>query len=121
MDVLELATSALLRVQPTRLRNPRLAVQYAERLVALDRRRTPQYFALLAQAWQQAAEPARAIKAAREGLALLPSPSPSLPVTRTRRILELEAQRPMQASSPASSSCVEVRRRLTETLIAFTA
>ena len=92
IDVLELATSALLRIQPEKLRNPPLAVQYAEHLVALDHRRTPQYLALLAQAWRQDGQPAKAIAAAKEGLALLPEPVPGAPATRTRKMLEIQSR-----------------------------
>jgi predicted Zn-dependent protease len=92
MDVLELATSAFIKVQPASLRNPQAAVEYAERLVALDHRRTPQYLALLAQAYRQDGQEARAVAAAKEGLALLPEPAAGAPVTRTRKLLEIALQ-----------------------------
>lgn len=92
IDVLELATSALLKVMPANLRNPQAAVQYAERLVALDHRRTPQYLALLAQAYRQDGQEAKAVAAAKEGLALLPEPAASAPVTRTRKLLEIASR-----------------------------
>jgi len=90
MDVLELATSASLRVLPMHLRNPQAAIQYAERLVALDHRRTPGYLALLAQAYRQGGQPTKASTVANEGLALLPGPGAI--ATRTRKILEVETQ-----------------------------
>jgi hypothetical protein len=43
MNVLDLATSAMLIVLPAQVRNPEMTIQYAERLVALDHRRTPEY------------------------------------------------------------------------------
>jgi eukaryotic-like serine/threonine-protein kinase len=92
MDVLELATSAALRVLPMHLRNPQATLQYAERLVALDHRRTPGYLALLAQAYRQAGEQAKASAVASEGLALLPESAPGAPATRTRKILEVETR-----------------------------
>jgi eukaryotic-like serine/threonine-protein kinase len=92
IDVLELATSALLKVRPANLHNPQAAVQYAERLVALDHRRTPQYLALLARAWREDGQPEKAAAAANEGLALLPEPAPGAPVTRTRKLLEIESR-----------------------------
>jgi hypothetical protein len=92
IDVLELATSALLKVQPANLRNPQAAVEYGERLVAVDHRRTPQYLALLAQAYHQDGQEAKAVTAAKDGLALLPEPAPGAPVTRTRRILEIASR-----------------------------
>jgi tetratricopeptide (TPR) repeat protein len=92
MDVLELATSASLRVLPIHLRNQQATIQYAERLVALDHRRTPGYLALLAQAYRQGGQPVKAIAVANEGLALLPESQPGAPATRTRKILEVETQ-----------------------------
>jgi hypothetical protein len=68
IDVLELATSALLQVRPQNLRNPRAAVQFSERLVALDHRRTPQSLALLAQAYRQDGQAAKAVAARAKGL-----------------------------------------------------
>jgi tetratricopeptide (TPR) repeat protein len=92
MDVLELAASASLRVLPANLRNPQATVQFAERLVTLDHRRTPGYLALLAQAYRQNGQPEKAIAAANEGLALLPQSAPGLQNTRTKVILEAESQ-----------------------------
>jgi tetratricopeptide (TPR) repeat protein len=92
IDVLELATSALLKVQPKNLRNPQAAVQYAERLGALDHRRTPHYLALLARAWRENGQPEKSGAAAKEGLALLPEPAPGAPVTRTQKLLEIESR-----------------------------
>jgi eukaryotic-like serine/threonine-protein kinase len=99
IDVLELATSALLEVLPVSLRNSREAVHYAGRLVALDHRRTPQYLAMLAQAYRQDGQPAQAVSAANEGLARLPELAPGAPVTRTRKILEFESRFPVFRSS----------------------
>jgi tetratricopeptide (TPR) repeat protein len=92
MDVLELATSASLRVLPTHLRNPQATIQYAERLVALDHRRTPGYLALLAQAYRQGGQQAKASAVANEGLALLTQPAPGGLATRTRKLLEVETR-----------------------------
>jgi tetratricopeptide (TPR) repeat protein len=89
MDELELATTAMLRVLPQRLRNPRQTVQCAERLVALDHRRTPGFLVLLAQAYGQDGQPDKAAGAAKEGLSLLPPQSPTAAVTRTRQLLDL--------------------------------
>ena len=88
IDVLELATSALSTIQPESLRNPPLTVKFAERLVALDHRRTPGYLALLSRAYRQDGQLEKARAAASEGLALLPPPSPAVPATRTRKLLE---------------------------------
>jgi tetratricopeptide (TPR) repeat protein len=72
------------------LRNPRAAILYAQRLVDLDHRRTPQYWALLAQAYRLDGQLAKAVADANEGLALFPDLAPGAPVTRTRTILESE-------------------------------
>lgn len=99
MDVLELATSAALRVLPQPLRNPKATIQCAERLVAMDHRRTPSYLALLAQAYRQDGQQANASTVAIEGLALLPYPAPGAIATRTRKMLEIET-RPRTSSRP---------------------
>jgi tetratricopeptide (TPR) repeat protein len=99
IDVLELATSALLTVLPAHLRNPQAVVQYAERLVALDHRRTPHYLALLAQAYRQDGQQQKARATAKEALALLPEPSPGVPPTRTRKQLEIESRPGIQGHS----------------------
>jgi tetratricopeptide (TPR) repeat protein len=74
------------------LRNPRAAILYAQRLVALDHRRTPKYWALLAQAYRLDGQLAKAVAAANGGLALLPELAPGAPVTRTRGILEIKTR-----------------------------
>jgi len=92
MDVLELATSAALRVLPQHLRNPKATIQFAERLVAIDHRRTPGYLALLAQAYRQDGQQEKASAVATEGLALLPEPAPGAIPTRTGKMLEIETR-----------------------------
>jgi serine/threonine protein kinase len=92
MDVLELAVSASLRVLPTSLRNSQSTVQFAERLVTLDHRRTPGYLALLSQAYDQSGQLEKAKAAATEGLALIAQPAPGVQATRTKLILEAESR-----------------------------
>ncbi len=94
MDELELATSALLRVLPSNLRDPHITVQYAERLVAADHRRTPGFLALLALAYSQDHQQEKAATAAAEGIALLPPSATAAAATRTRRILESLSKAP---------------------------
>jgi non-specific serine/threonine protein kinase/serine/threonine-protein kinase len=86
-------TQGLLTVEPASLRNPALATKYAERLVTLDHRLTPDYLLLLSQAYAAERRESEARAAAREGLLLLPPPPPNgEPLSRTRRLLELEAK-----------------------------
>jgi hypothetical protein len=91
-EVLENVTSAMLQILPIRLRDPHLAVQYAERLVALDHRRNPNFLLMLAQACHQDGQLERARATAAEGLALLPPVPPGGTIVRARKLLELEAQ-----------------------------
>jgi hypothetical protein len=92
MNLLDLATSAMLIVLPARVRNPEMTVQYAERLVALDHRRTPEYPFFLAQAYSANGQEGQAVATSKEGLALLPAPQPGAPITRARRLLEFETR-----------------------------
>jgi serine/threonine protein kinase len=87
---LDNATAALLTVRPARLRDPELAVQFAERLVAQTHRRKPSFLLTLAQAHHAAGNLGKARATAREGLALLPPPQPGTIKPRLRRLLELE-------------------------------
>lgn len=92
VDELDLATSASLSVLPTKLRNPEITTRYAERLVNLDHHRNPNFLLTLAQACRAQEQSSKAMEVAREGLALLPAAKPGLPMTRTRKLLEMEAR-----------------------------
>jgi non-specific serine/threonine protein kinase/serine/threonine-protein kinase len=81
---------ALLIVKPPRLRDNQLTVQSAEQLVALDHRTTPESLLWLAQAYHAAAQIEKGNAAAKEGLALLAVPQPGDPITRPRKLLEIE-------------------------------
>jgi eukaryotic-like serine/threonine-protein kinase len=98
LEDLSYLTWAMLRVQPATLRNPKLAIQYTERLAALDHRTTPDYLLSLAQAYRQDGQIQHARTTATEGLALLPPAPPGGTVVRARKLLEMEArsQRPSQ-------------------------
>ena len=100
IDELELATSASLTILPSKLRDPTNTIKYAERLVALDHRRNPNFLLLLAQAYRAHGLIPNSVDTADEGLKLLPPLSPGAPVTRTRRLLEIEAQ--YQSSEPSA-------------------
>jgi tetratricopeptide (TPR) repeat protein len=86
-------TQALLTVEPASLRNPALATHYAERLVNLDHRETPDYLLLLSQAYAAQRRRSEARAVAREGLLLLaPPPTKEEPPSRSRKLIELEAK-----------------------------
>lgn len=92
LEDLTYLVQVMLTVQPSKLRDPRLTVQSAERLVALDHRTTPEFLLWLAQAYRAAGQHEHANAAAREGLALLAPPRPGEPITRPRKLLEMEAR-----------------------------
>jgi hypothetical protein len=58
---------------PVELRDTRLAVECAQRMVELSHHRRPGYLLSLACAYRSAGQPAKARATAAEGLALLPS------------------------------------------------
>jgi eukaryotic-like serine/threonine-protein kinase len=97
LEDLSYLTWAMLRVQPANLRNPELAIQYTERLAALDHRTTPDYLLSLAQAYRQDGQIERAQATAAEGLALLPAVRRGGTIVHVRKLLELETQ-PRQPS-----------------------
>jgi hypothetical protein len=90
--ILSLAANDLLKAEPASLRDPRLAVSYAERAVELSQRRLPSRLLILAQAYRAAGQPAKSQAAAKEGLALLPASQPGSVKSRTRKLLEIQAQ-----------------------------
>jgi tetratricopeptide (TPR) repeat protein len=92
IDVLDVAVASSLEVLPQSLRNSKATVSNAERLVALEHRKNPDDILLLAQAYRADGQFDKAVGAAKEGLALLPQPAPGAQPTRTRKLLELEAQ-----------------------------
>ena len=90
--VLDAALHAILKVEPASLRDPRLAVEWAERGVALSHRKAPKWLLSLAQAYRAAGQTDKARAAAREGLALLPVLLPGAAKPRIRRLLEIESR-----------------------------
>ena len=91
LEDLTYITLAMLRL-PVNLRNPKLTIQYTERLAALDHRKTPDYLLALAQAYDQDNQPERARATATEALALLPPVPPGGTIVRARKLLEQEIQ-----------------------------
>lgn len=87
-EVLYRAASVMTSVLPTRLRDSKLAVQYAERLAALSRRQNPNSLLLLAQAYLQDGQVAKADQTAREGVSRLAPQRPGTPAERCRVLLE---------------------------------
>ena len=92
IPTLDHAASALLSVQPARLRDPRLSRQLAEQLVTLTHHRKPSFLLLLAQASQAAGRLELAQAAAREGLSLLAPSLPGAVKPRLRKLLEDQAE-----------------------------
>jgi eukaryotic-like serine/threonine-protein kinase len=89
---LDLAVSSTLAVEPGSLRDPKAAVVWAERGVALSHRRTPEWLLLLAQAYHTAGEIEKGRRTAAEGLALLPTLQPGAAKPRIRKLLEMEVR-----------------------------
>jgi hypothetical protein len=71
---------------PERLRDPPLAVEYAQRMVDMSHHRKPGFLLTLARAYRAAEQPEKARAAAAEGLALLPATARS----RVRKQLQAE-------------------------------
>ena len=90
--MLDFAVAALLTVKPATLRDPKLAIECAEREALLTKRKQPSALLSVAQAYRSAGLNKQARTAAHEGLALLPSVSASAPIPRTRKLLELETE-----------------------------
>lgn len=70
---LDQVATGLANVVPVELRDTRLAVECAQRMVELSHHRRPGYLLSLACAYRSAGQPAKARATAAEGLALLPS------------------------------------------------
>jgi tetratricopeptide (TPR) repeat protein len=88
-DLDDVATG-LTVVMPERLRDPRLAVECARRMVDMSHRRKPGFLLTLARAYRAAGQPDKARAAAAEGLALLPAPTPATVPCRVRKQLQAE-------------------------------
>jgi serine/threonine protein kinase len=87
-EVLYRAASVMASDLPARLRDTRLAVQYAERLVALNHRQDPNSLSILAQAYLEDGQPEKAAEAAHEGLSRLAPQRPGTLAIRCRVLLE---------------------------------
>src|SRR6185437_11577291 len=90
VSTIDYEVAALLTVKPLTLRDPKLAIESAEREAALTRRREPGVLLSVAQAYRSAGQIEHARATANEGLALLPPVRPGTPISRTRKLLESE-------------------------------
>jgi hypothetical protein len=79
-------------VQPESLRDPQLAVTWAERGVALSHRKTPSWLLSLAQAYRASSQIEKSRATANEALALLPPLQPGSVKPTIRKLLEIQAQ-----------------------------
>jgi len=87
---LDAVANGLTMVMPTRLRDPQLAVECAERMVEMSHHQKPGFLLTLARAYRTGGQPEKAMAAAREGLALLPAASTATVPSRIRKQLEAE-------------------------------
>jgi serine/threonine protein kinase len=91
-NILDSAAKNYLIAEPSALRNPHLAVSYAERAVTLSHRKMPSMLLTLAQTYRAAGQPEKSRAAAKEGLALLPAPQPGSVKPRIRKLLEIQTR-----------------------------
>jgi tetratricopeptide (TPR) repeat protein len=89
---LDQAADAFLTVEPATLRNPHLAVAWAEREVAMSQRKMPFRLLTLAQAYRASGQIEKGRTTAKEGLALLPNLPPGSVKPNIRKQLEKEAK-----------------------------
>lgn len=87
---LDEAANALLTVEPVSLRNPVLAVSFAERAVALSQEKRPSLLLTLARAYRASGLMDKSRMIASEGLALLPSWQTGNAKPNIRKLLELQ-------------------------------
>ena len=72
-------------------RNPKLALAWAQRGVALTHGKDPEWMLSLCRAYRASGRSEEAKEAAKEGLELLPATHAGDPKSRIRRLLEHEA------------------------------
>jgi hypothetical protein len=90
IHTLDYVTAAMLE-QPASMSETKLLVNYAERLVAMDHRKTARYLLQLSRAYSLDHQPAKAKLAATDGLALLPAMKAGNRITATRKLLLAQA------------------------------
>jgi len=84
---LDSAATGLIIVEPVRLRDPKLAVELAERMVESSHHQKAGFLLTLANAYRAAGQVDKACLAAKEGLALLPPPTAATVASRIRKQL----------------------------------
>ena len=87
---LDAVATGLTVVWPEPLRDPQLAVECAERMVAMSHHQKPGFLLTLARAYRSAGQPEKARAAAKEGIALLPVATPTTAPSRVRKQLQAE-------------------------------
>jgi eukaryotic-like serine/threonine-protein kinase len=87
---LDAVATGLTIVEPRQYRDPVLAIEYAERIVANSHRQKPKYLLTLAHAYNVAGRHEKAHAAAREGLSLLPGLTGNSVPSRIRTQLQAE-------------------------------
>ena len=87
---LDSVATGLTIVEPEQLRDPKLAVECAERMVQTSHRQKPGFLLTLAHAYSIAGQHERARAAAKEGLDLLPRPAANTFPSRIRKQLQAE-------------------------------
>jgi tetratricopeptide (TPR) repeat protein len=91
-EIFDTTAKDLLIAEPASLKNPQLAVSYAERAVALTHRKMPSRLLTLSQAYAAAGQTEKCRMTATDGLALLPDWQAGTSKSRLRKLLEIEAR-----------------------------
>ena len=84
------AANGLITAEPPSLREPGLAVKYAERIVEGSSYHNPEFLLTLAEAYRADHQPAKARAAAKTGLALLPPETSTTVMSRVRKLLSAQ-------------------------------
>jgi tetratricopeptide (TPR) repeat protein len=92
VNAMDLATSAMLIAEPTRLRDPAWTVACAEKLNEQVHRRKVEFLLTLAQAYRAAGNSSAAKATARDALAMLPPVRTGEPLSRVRVLLSLQTE-----------------------------
>jgi tetratricopeptide (TPR) repeat protein len=87
---LDAVATGLTIVSPRQFRDPKLAVECAERMVESSHHQKPGFLLTLAHAYRTAGQPEKARAAATEGLGLLPRLTPGTIPSRIRKKLQAE-------------------------------
>jgi tetratricopeptide (TPR) repeat protein len=87
---LDAVATGLTIVEPRQLRDPKLAVECAERMDESSHHQKPGFLLTLAHAYRAAGQLEKARAAAREGLGLLPSLTADTVPSRIRKLLQAE-------------------------------